>query len=408
MPDDASVGDDIARIAGWPFARFDFVLEGGAIDHDGEGTMLTTRQTLLNANRNGWTKAEAEAALAEAFGAKKIIWIDEGLKNDHTDGHIDNLARFVAPGRVVCQSPAGADDPNAETLDAIARTLDEATDAAGASSKSSAFPASASIATRMARSSPASHLNFVIANGVVVVPVYGTPTQDAALAGAASGVSGPQGRRPALARRARRGRRWRRLVPLHHAAGARVMTKRTITVAAIQTSYGPDMAANIAKTEGFVREAAKQGAQVMLPSELFQGIYFSTRQDPKWFEIAHPAAEHPSVLALKTLAKELKLVIPISFFEKDGPHYYNSVAMADADGEILGLYRKSHIPDGPGYQEKYYFRPGDTGFKAWKTQARHHRRRHLLGPVVSGSGARHGADRRRGAVLPDRHRLRAL
>jgi N-carbamoylputrescine amidase len=129
------------------------------------------------------------------------------------------------------------------------------------------------------------------------------------------------------------------------------------------------MAANIAKTEVFVREAAKRGAQVVLPSELFQGIYFCTKQNPKWFETAFPAAEHPCVLALKKLAKDLGVVIPISFFEKDGPRYYNSVAIADASGEILGVYRKSHIPDGPGYQEKYYFRPGDTGFKAWKTQA---------------------------------------
>jgi N-carbamoylputrescine amidase len=147
------------------------------------------------------------------------------------------------------------------------------------------------------------------------------------------------------------------------------MTKRTITVAAIQTSYGPDMKANIAKTEGFIREAAQRGSDVILPSELFQGIYFPTRQDPKWFATAFPASEHPCVLALKALAKELKVVIPVSFFEKDGPRYYNSVAIADADGEILGVYRKSHIPDGPGYQEKYYFRPGDTGFKAWKTRA---------------------------------------
>jgi N-carbamoylputrescine amidase len=144
--------------------------------------------------------------------------------------------------------------------------------------------------------------------------------------------------------------------------------KRTLTVAAIQTSYGPDMAANIAKTEGFVREAAAQGAQVVLPSELFQGIYFCTRQDAAWFETAHPAREHPCVLALAKLAGELGVAIPISFFEKDGPRYYNSVAVADADGEILGTYRKSHIPDGPGYQEKYYFRPGDTGFKAWRTK----------------------------------------
>ncbi len=146
------------------------------------------------------------------------------------------------------------------------------------------------------------------------------------------------------------------------------MTGRTIIVAAIQTSYTRDMAENIAKTAGFIREAARQGAQVILPSELFQGIYFCTQQDPKWFETAYPAQMHPCVLALKELARELRVVIPISFFEKDGPHYYNSVAIADADGEILGLYRKSHIPDGPGYQEKYYFRPGNTGFKTWKTR----------------------------------------
>jgi N-carbamoylputrescine amidase len=147
------------------------------------------------------------------------------------------------------------------------------------------------------------------------------------------------------------------------------MANRTLTVAAIQTSYGNDLRENIAKTEGFVREAAKRGAQVVLPSELFQGIYFPTRQDAKWFTTALPVTEHPCVLALQKLAAELRVVIPISFFEKDGPRYYNSVAIADADGQILGVYRKSHIPDGPGYQEKYYFRPGDTGFKAWKTKA---------------------------------------
>ncbi|HWM31623.1 MAG TPA: N-carbamoylputrescine amidase [Methyloceanibacter sp.] len=147
------------------------------------------------------------------------------------------------------------------------------------------------------------------------------------------------------------------------------MTARLLTVAAIQASFGPDMTANIEKAEGLVREAAKAGAQLVLPPELFQGIYFPTRQDPKWFATAYPVREHPAVLALQKLAKQLGVVIPISFFEQDGPRFYNSVAVTDADGEILGVYRKSHIPDGPGYQEKYYFRPGDTGFKAWRTRA---------------------------------------
>ena len=146
------------------------------------------------------------------------------------------------------------------------------------------------------------------------------------------------------------------------------MGKRMLSVAAIQASFGPDIAANIAKVMGLARQAAEQGAQVILPPELFEGIYFPTRQDPKWFETAYPARAHPAVLELKKLARALNVVIPISFFEEDAPRFYNSVAVADADGKILGLYRKSHIPDGPGYQEKYYFRPGDTGFKAWRTK----------------------------------------
>lgn len=182
LPDDATVGDDVARLADVPVKRFGFVLEGGAIDQDGEGTVLTTRQTLLNPNRNGWTKEQAEAALAEAFGARKVIWIDEGLKNDHTDGHIDNIARFVGPGRVVCQAPAGADDPNAETLDAIARTLEASTDASGRKLEVARIPGVGLYRNALGEVSPASHMNFIIANSLVIVPVYGTPTQDAALA----------------------------------------------------------------------------------------------------------------------------------------------------------------------------------------------------------------------------------
>ncbi len=181
LADDATVGDDIARLSGARVARFDFVLEGGAIDHDGQGTILTTRQTLLNPNRNGWSKDDAQRALAEALGAKKVIWIDEGLMNDHTDGHIDNIARFVAPGRVVCQSPAGPDDPNAETLNAIAAALESATDASGRKLEVVRIPGVGLYLNALGEISPASHMNFIIANGVVVVPVYGTGAEVAAI-----------------------------------------------------------------------------------------------------------------------------------------------------------------------------------------------------------------------------------
>jgi N-carbamoylputrescine amidase len=141
-----------------------------------------------------------------------------------------------------------------------------------------------------------------------------------------------------------------------------------VSVAALQTSYGPDLMANIAKTEVLVRQAAEQGAQIILPSELFQGEYFCVSQEEKWFSTAYPWATHPCVLAMQALARELNVVIPTSIFEREGPHHFNSLVVIDAGGEALGVYRKSHIPDGPGYQEKYYFRPGDTGFKVWDTR----------------------------------------
>jgi agmatine deiminase len=187
LPDDVTVGDDMARLARAKVQRFDFVLEGGAIDQDGEGTILTTRQTLLNPNRNRWTKEEAEAALRTAFNARAVVWIDEGLKNDHTDGHIDNIARFVAPGTVVCQAASGPDDPNAETLDAIAATLAAASDAQGRKLKVVRIPGVGLYRNALGEVSPASHMNFIIANGVVVVPVYGTASEAAAL-GALRGV----------------------------------------------------------------------------------------------------------------------------------------------------------------------------------------------------------------------------
>jgi N-carbamoylputrescine amidase len=138
-----------------------------------------------------------------------------------------------------------------------------------------------------------------------------------------------------------------------------------ITVAAIQAGFTPDIDRNIAHISRLVREAASRGAQVILPPELFEGEYFCRVEDEGLFARAAPVGEHKAVLAMQALAEALKVTIPTSFFEADGPHHYNSLAMIGPDGEIQGVYRKSHIPDGPGYEEKFYFRPGNTGFKVW-------------------------------------------
>ena len=139
-----------------------------------------------------------------------------------------------------------------------------------------------------------------------------------------------------------------------------------ITVAALQLALGSaDEQDNIAAVAALVEEAAGKGAQVVLPPELFSGPYFCKVEDDALFATARPLTEHPSVVAMRALAKSLKVAIPTSFFERDGHHYYNTLAMIDAGGEVLGTYRKSHIPDGPGYEEKFYFRPGNDGFKTW-------------------------------------------
>ena len=140
----------------------------------------------------------------------------------------------------------------------------------------------------------------------------------------------------------------------------------TLTVAALQLALNrTDEAANIASVSALVEEAAGKGARIVLPPELFSGPYFCKVEDEALFALARPTAQHPSVIAMQVLARKLSIAIPTSFFERDGHHYYNTLAMIDEHGEILGTYRKSHIPDGPGYEEKYSFRPGNDGFKVW-------------------------------------------
>ncbi|MBX7249788.1 MAG: agmatine deiminase family protein [Caulobacteraceae bacterium] len=173
LPHDDEVAAQIAAGAGVRLAPVDAVMEGGALDHDGFGTVLTTRQCLLNPNRNdGWTEAAAERVLQGALGARKVLWLGDGLKNDHTDGHVDNLARFVAPGVVACPVSWGKTDPNAAVYDATARALSEMTDARGERLRVVRIPSPGRLVNDDGEVVPASHMNFLIANRAVIVPTY--------------------------------------------------------------------------------------------------------------------------------------------------------------------------------------------------------------------------------------------
>ena len=175
LPGDDSIGQRLAAVSKLPYSKADWILEGGAIDGDGTGLFLTTEQCLLNSNRNpGIDKAAIEERFARELGATRVIWLGEGLANDHTDGHVDNLARFVAPGRVAIPEPAGADDPNADVYaDAAEALLDAELEVV-------ALP-SPGLVEREGEIVPASYMNFYIGNATVVVPQYGAPNDAAAV-----------------------------------------------------------------------------------------------------------------------------------------------------------------------------------------------------------------------------------
>ncbi len=141
-----------------------------------------------------------------------------------------------------------------------------------------------------------------------------------------------------------------------------------LRLAVIQCALNDAREVNVRTVLGYIREAAERGAKVILAPELFEGPYFPREQHEQFFDWARPLEHNDTLDRLRELAKELRVVLPYSFFERAGQAFYNSMAMIDADGELLGVYRKSHIPDGPGYQEKFYFRPGDSGFRVWNTK----------------------------------------
>lgn len=143
---------------------------------------------------------------------------------------------------------------------------------------------------------------------------------------------------------------------------------QNVKVAAVQAQISNEIKVNIEKMTNYVEEAAGLGAHVILLPELFEGPYFCREEKDEFFSLAQSFQNNSTIEHFQKIAKAKKVNLPISFFEKEGPHYYNSLAMIDDQGEVLGLYRKSHIPDGPGYEEKFYFRPGNTGFKTWSTK----------------------------------------
>jgi agmatine deiminase len=182
LPHDDEVARRIAAITALPERRFGWVLEGGSVEVDGAGTCLTTRQCLTNANRNpSMGLAAIERELGTALGVTLVLWLDEGLANDHTDGHVDTLARFVREGVVVCMEPRTQDDPNAEVLRTIARDLAAMTDARGRRLEVVRIPSPGRVVGTDGAVLPASYVNFYIGNRVVVVPTYGAPADDEAV-----------------------------------------------------------------------------------------------------------------------------------------------------------------------------------------------------------------------------------
>ena len=365
------LGDDV-------YDKRDFICEGGSIHTDGEGTALVTEACLLSAGRNpDLTKAEIERVLCDYLGVSKVIWLPRGIYNDETNEHVDNVCAFTAPGEVVLAWTDDEDDPQYALSAASLAVLETELDAKGRRIKVHKLPLPKPVTITaeecegldLCEGEPtrapgerlaASYVNFYIANHAVVMPAFGDPADERAqeilrklfptreiVAIPARDILIGGGNIHCITQQ----------IPKKY--GADNMSK--VTVAAVQMTYGLENAMEK------VREAASQGAQIILLPELFENWYFCQEKSYENYHLATTLEENPAVRELRKIAHDFRVVLPVSYYERVGNTTFNTVAVIDADGSILGQYRKTHIPDDHFYQEKFYFTPGDTGFKVWDT-----------------------------------------
>lgn len=343
----------------------DFVFEGGGIEVNGHGIALTTRQCLLNPNRNpGITQEQIEQKLKDYLGIEKCIWLANGLEDDHTDGHIDTIVRFANENTILCSYCEDHTDPNYVTMQSNLEILQ-------AENKNNQFkivmlPLPKNKMYLDGKRLACTYANFYMSDQFVIVPVYDDPNDELALNILKStfpkhqvfGISSKY--------------------IIHGGGSFHCMTQQqpkgtlkpkqgAVKIAMIQMSMTNVLEKNLQKAFKHIREAAHNGAKIILLPELFENLYFCQEKKGKYFALANEFTNHPFLPKFYALAKELNVVLPVSFFEKNGDKYFNSLAMINSDGSCLGVYRKTHIPDDTYYEEKFYFQPGDTGFKVWQT-----------------------------------------
>lgn len=341
------------------------VFEGGGIEVNGQGVALTTRQCLLNPNRNpGLTQTEIEQKLKDCLGIERCIWLENGLEDDHTDGHIDTIARFANENTIICSYCEDHTDPNYATMQRNLEILETAN--TNNQFKIVMLPLPRHKVVVDGKRLASTYANFYMSDKFVIMPVYSDPNDNIALNILKSTFPNHQVFGISSKFIIHGGGSFHCMTQQQPAGSLKPIPK-PVKIAMIQMSMTDILEENLDKAFKCIREAAKNGAKIILLPELFENLYFCQEKNEKYFALANEFKNHPFLNKFQTLAQELNVVLPVSFFEKSDDKYFNSIAMINSDGKCLGLYRKTHIPDDTYYEEKFYFQPGDTGFKVWDT-----------------------------------------